>query len=313
MLVILPDTTASRILRGWEDWRFENWGPWLATRLLHAGLYILGAVLLDTAWRALLRRVRARVEEKDSALQSELDRRVQTLTAILRQVGTVLVYTSASLVILADFGLQVGPFIAGLGIIGVALGFGAQYLVQDWIAGFFTVLENQYRVGDVVQANTMTGTVERLTLRTTYLRAVGGEVHIIQNGTIRAVTNFTRQWSRAILDAGVDYRSDMVTVFDALGEVGLRATQDPEVGPVLLEPPEVLGVTQLAESQITVRLSVKTLPQRKWEVERFLRRTAVEVFAERGVSIPFLQRAAVIASSSPEKPPGGDHQAGGAP
>jgi small conductance mechanosensitive channel len=205
------------------------------------------------------------------------------------------VWASVLLIVLHDFGLEIGPLLAGLGIAGAALGFGAQYLVQDWIAGFFNVVENNYAVGDLIEAGTMRGTVERITMRTTHLRALGGEVHIIQNGTIRALTNFTRQWGRAILDVGVDYRSDMGAVFDALDEVGRRAAADPVTGPAFIEPSEVLGVTQLGESQITVRLWAKTDPQRKWEVERHLRRLAVEVFAERGISIPFPHRTVEIA------------------
>jgi moderate conductance mechanosensitive channel len=277
-------------LSGWKDWEFETWGPWVATRLLHAGIYILGAVALDLLWRVLTRRIKGRVEEKDPHLRSELDQRVRTLITIVRKAGTWICYGAVLLLIADDFGLKIGPFLAGLGIAGAALGFGAQYLVQDWIAGFFAVLEDQYRVGDVIQANSMTGTVERVTLRTTYLRATGGEVHIIQNGTIRAVTNFTRQWARAVLDVGVDYRSRMEDVFEALREVGRRAAADEGVGVALLEPAEVLGVTQMGESQMTVRLWVKTAPQRRWDVERYLRATTVEVFAARGIVIPFPQR-----------------------
>lgn len=285
---------------GWEIWSFEHWGPWLSTRLLHSGCYILGAILLDTLWRMLLRRIRANTEEKDPARQSDLDRRVATLIGILRRLGTFGIYGAVLLLILEDFGLQIGPLLAGLGIAGVAVGFGAQYLIQDWIAGFFTVLEDQYRVGDVIQVGTFTGTVERVGLRTTYLRGLNGELHIVQNGTIRAVTNLTRQWSRAVLDVGVDYASKLDGVFEALREVGREAAASQEVGTALLEPAEVVGVVALAESQITVRLWVKTEPQSRWEVERFLRRAAVEEFARRGIDIPFPHRTVEIATPPAE-------------
>lgn len=275
---------------GWESFTFSHWGPWLATRLLHAAFYFIVAYFLNRMWRSLLRRIKVYTEARAPSEIRLEDTRVITLLAVLRRVGSGLILGAVLLLILKDFGLEIGPLLAGLGIAGAALGFGAQYLVQDWIAGFFTIVEDNFRVGDLVEANGMRGTVERLNMRTTHLRALGGEMHIIQNGTIRAMTNFTRQWGRAIVDVGVDYNSDMGFVFEALAEVGRRAAADPGMAPAFLEPLDVVGVTQLADSQITVRVWVKTDPQRKWEVERHLRRIALEVFAERGISIPFPQR-----------------------
>ncbi len=274
---------------GWAEWRLDHLGPWLATRLLHTVVYLLCAFLLAKAWSVLMRRAAGAVKGREG-LPAEEEKRLETLLAVVRRTGALLVYLAVGLVVLSDFGLQIGPLLAGFGVAGVAFGFGAQYLVKDLITGFFLLFERQIAVDDVVKINEFQGTVEYMSLRTTRLRSAGGELHTIPNGEVRCVTNYTRRWARAVVDAEVPYRARLDDAFAALTEAGRRAAGDSEVGPLLLEPPEVLGVTALGENAVTVRLWVKTRAGEQWRVERFLRRAVKESLEERGLDVPFPQR-----------------------
>jgi small-conductance mechanosensitive channel len=275
----------------WEVWKFHAWGPWLSVRLMHTALYLAGAFILNRLWRMVLKRIQAAAEDDDPTTKNDLEQRVETVTAILRRLGTAVVYTAATLIILNDFGVQIGPLLAGLGIAGVALGFGAQYLVRDVITGFFVVLEDQFRVGDIIKIKDVSGVVEHMYLRTTQIRSPNGDLSIIPNGEITQVTNMTRSWSRAVIDIGVSYGADLDEVFEALREAGRRAHSDPEIGPAFMEVPDVLGVMGFGDSAINVRMWAKVAPpSRQWEVERFLRKKLKEVFDERGLEIPFPQR-----------------------
>ena len=270
---------------GWEDWQISHWSPWLATRLFHAALYFLGAFIISRIWSAVLSRVKAPAEEMDATARGEVERRIETLKGILGRTGSVVLYVAAALLVLNDFGLQIGPLLAGMGIAGVAVGFGAQYLIRDLISGFFAILENQYKVGDQIQVNGMSGMVEEIHLRTTHLRAVGGEVHIIPNGEIKCLTNFTRMWARAVIDVSVSYGTDLKAVSDALMEALQAAKGNRGIATALFDEGEVLGITSFEQSHLTMRLWVKTDPLRQWEVARFLRREVLETFARNG--IPF--------------------------
>ena len=284
----------------WDVWRLEHLLPWLAMRGLHVALFLGGAYLLNRLWRTALRRITTRIQEEDGRARSEIERRVETISGILRRVGSLALYTTAGLMILRDFGVEIGPLLAGLGIVGVAVGFGSQYLVKDMVTGFFALMEDQFRLGGVVKINEFQGVVERMFLRTTHVRSIGGELHIIPNGEIRVVTNYTRNWARSILDLSVSYDANLDQVFDALREVDRRARQNGSLSPALLEPAEILGVTDLGDSSITVRLIVKVDPPRQWEVERALRKLAKEVCDERGIQIPYPQRTLSLAPEAAE-------------
>jgi small conductance mechanosensitive channel len=294
MISILAVVPAVPSPDGWEIWQFRSWGPWLSVRLLHLALFIVGAFLLDRALVLVLKRVRKAVEDDDPTTQNEVERRFETVTRILRRAGGVAIYATAFLMALNDFGVQIGPLLAGLGIVGVAVGFGAQTLVKDMITGFFVVLEDQFRVGDVVKINEFQGSVEHMGLRTTWIRALGGEVHIVPNSEIRFVTNFTRQWARAVLDVDVGYGTDLDAALAALGDVARWAREDPEIGRHVREPFEVLGVTALGDSGVTLRMMAKVEPLEQWAVERALRKRVKEVFEAAGIEIPFPQRSVTL-------------------
>lgn len=283
LLALLPGPIP---MSDWEIWAPHTWAPWLSMRIFRAFLFLLGAFLLSRAWHSVLERLKAAALRRDPVGGKDLEQRLDTLAAVGQRIVSITLYVSASLMILADFGVQVVPLVAGLGIVGVAVGFGAQYMVRDLINGFFLVAEDQFRVGDSVKVGEFSGTVEAITLRTTRVRSLGGELHTVPNGEIRAVTNYSRHWSRAIVEAGVSRDSDLEKVFDALQEAGTRARANAEVAGLFLEDPEVVGVTELSDGGVRVRVWAKVAPGRQWEVERAIRRAVVDVFIQRGLQPP---------------------------
>lgn len=279
MAPFLPD-------QDWEIWAPHTWAPWLSMRLFRGALILLGAFVLIRLWYAVLTRLEATALKRDPSGGVDLERRLDTLVTVARRIGAITLYLAAFLVLLADFGIQIVPLVAGLGIVGVAVGFGAQYMVRDLINGFFLVAEDQFRVGDSVKIGEFTGTVETMSLRTTRIRALGGEVHTLPNGEIRTVTNFSRDWSRAIVDAVVARGAQLEAAFEALREAGRRASSQKEILDLLLQPPEVVGVTELSDSGVTVRLWAKVHAGRQVEAERALRLAVTQVLAERGIALP---------------------------
>jgi small conductance mechanosensitive channel len=216
--------------------------------------------------------------------------RAGTIGALLRSITGFAVWTVAALMVLGELGLDLGPLIAGAGIVGVALGFGAQNLVRDFISGIFMLVEDQYGVGDVIDAGPATGTVEGVSLRTTRLRDVNGVVWHIPNGTIDRIGNKSQQWSRALLDIQVAYDTDV----DFAGEVIKRAIEEgwnsERWRDVILEAPEVWGVEDLGADGVTIRVVVKTLPSKQFAVARHLRARIKTAFEGAGIEIPFPQR-----------------------
>jgi small conductance mechanosensitive channel len=261
-------------------------------RIFHALLFFLGAFLLDRMWRGLLRKIKVATLKRDPTHDADLERRLDTLGLMARRMGSVTLYVAAFLMTLADFDVQVGPLVAGLGIVGVAVGFGAQFLVRDLINGFFLVAEDQFRVGDSVKLDEFPGTVETITLRTTSLRALGGELHILPNGEIRCVTNFSRHWSRAVVDVTVARTADLEAAFAALLAGAQSAHRDEAVRGSFLEAPEIVGVTEISDTAVKIRLWAKVLPGQQWEVERAIRRAAADALSARGVALP-VQRSEV--------------------
>ncbi|MFQ5875031.1 MAG: mechanosensitive ion channel family protein, partial [Dehalococcoidia bacterium] len=192
--------------------------------------------------------------------------------------------------ILGQLGLQIGPILAGVGIIGLAVGFGAQSLVKDVINGFFLLLENRYRVGDVIRAAGVAGRVESITLRVTTLRDLEGRVHVIPNGQIETLTNFTKDWSRALLDIGVAYKEDVDEVMAVLREVSEELRQDEGFKEFIVEPLTILGVEAFGDSEVTIRMFFTTQPLKQWDVAREFRRRVKKAFDEQGIEIPFPHR-----------------------
>ncbi len=239
--------------------------------------------------------------ESSSPLPAERRvQRAQTMGSVLRSVSTGVIAVVIILMVLAELGLNIGPLLASAGILGVALGFGSQTLVKDFLSGIFMIAEDQYGVGDVIDVGEATGSVEAVGLRVTRLRDIEGTVWYVRNGEILRVGNKSQGWARAVLDIGVGYGEDVSRVQDLLRTVGTELKADPEWGPLVMEDPEVWGVEALSADSVVVRLVVKTVPLEQWRVARELRRRIKATFDVNGIEIPFPQRTVWMRHGEPE-------------
>ncbi len=216
--------------------------------------------------------------------------RAATLGVVLKSLSGVAVWSIAGITILGELGVNLGPLVAGAGIVGVALGFGAQSLVKDFLAGVFILIEDQYGVGDIIDAGEATGTVEAVSLRTTKLRDVSGAMWHIPNGQIVRVGNMSQQWARALLDVSVNYEADLDVAQATIKRVADEVWQDPAWSSRVLEEPEVWGVEDFGADGITIRLVVKTQPSEQFKVLRELRVRLKAALDEAGIEIPYPQR-----------------------
>ncbi|MAT60528.1 MAG: mechanosensitive ion channel protein MscS [Micrococcales bacterium] len=232
--------------------------------------------------------------------------RSETLGSLFRNIVTLIVYTVATLMVLGELGFDLAPLIAGAGILGVALGFGAQSLVADFLSGVFIIMEDQYGVGDVVDVGDSTGsntgisgTVEEVQLRTTKIRSVDGILWFVRNGEVVRVGNKSQNWSRTVLDISVAYDTDLSRAKEILAKTGEDFYRDHEYGHLLLDIPEVWGVEELAADAILIRMVVKTKPGEQWTASRRLREEIKDAFDESGIEIPFPQRTVWVRSDQP--------------
>ena len=199
------------------------------------------------------------------------EQRAETLAGVVVSLIRIFVWTVAGLLILGEIGLNLGPFLAGASIVGVALGFGTQSLVKDFVSGFFILVEDQYGVGDVITISDQTGTVEEVNLRVTRLRAPDGTVWFVPNGEIRKVGNSAKEWARALVDVVVSNKADLTAAIAAIGEEATALAEDPAWAEAVLEAPEVLGVESMATDNVTVRVSTKTTPAHRTPLARAMR------------------------------------------
>ena len=209
--------------------------------------------------------------------------RVRALGSILRSAASVTVIAIAGVVVLGDIGINLAPLLASAGVVGIAIGFGAQNLVRDYLAGIFMLLEDQYGVGDVITVGDATGTVETVTLRITRMRDVNGIVWHVRNGTIEKVGNESQGWARAVIDFPVPYAADLTTIRSVLSDTALSLWNEPTWRAVMLEEPEVWGAQELSSTEVTMRIVVKTAPLRQWEVEREMRARVKMALHEAGI------------------------------
>ena len=250
-----------------------------------------GSLLLVRLLKLAADRVVRTVIEGGAGRVGEREKRALTLAGIVKTVGTTAIVIIATMMGLREFGLDITPIIAGAGVVGLAIGFGAQSLIKDVIGGFFIILEGQFAVGDVIKTGEISGQVERLNLRVTVLRDVNsGAVHFIPNSELKVVSNLTKEWSRVTLNIGVTYREDIDRVVGVLKRTGQELAADGRIGAMILEPPEVLGIEALGESQVTIQVLVKTLPQKQWEVARELRKRIKVAFDKEGIESPYPHR-----------------------
>jgi small conductance mechanosensitive channel len=275
------------------------------TSIAQSGLRILLVLLAGYASVRFLRIAVRRLEEvlirageKTELVAGAARKRVTTLTRLLLTLSLVAVWAVVIVLCLDQIGLDVTPILAGAGIVGLAVGFGAQNLVRDVISGFFLVLENQVRVGDVAVVNGTGGLVEAITFRTIVLRDLAGVVHVFPNGAITTLANMTKNWSGYVIDVGVAYKEDTDRVAEIMTEVAEDLRKDPRFGPSILEPIEIFGVDDFKESGVTIKARLKTLPIQQWNVGREYRRRLKKAFDARGIEIPFPHRSLYVGTAS---------------
>jgi small-conductance mechanosensitive channel len=216
--------------------------------------------------------------------------RAETIGSVLKSISTWAIWSLAALTVLGELDINIGPLIAGAGVAGIALGFGAQSLVKDFLSGIFMIIEDQYGVGDVIDVGEATGTVEGLTLRTTRLRSVDGAVWHVPNGEIRRVGNMSQQWSRALLDVEVAYGTDIAHARSVIARVADEVSRESTWSGKILEQPEIWGVERLGADGIAIRLVLKTKPGEQWPLQREIRARLKDAFDAEGIEIPFPQR-----------------------
>lgn len=262
----------------------EITSQWLVT----SGLRILLVVILALVALFVSRRLSiwifptAKIEN-----DPEFQKRADTLGTVIRYILFFVVLIVAGITILGELGIDIGPLLAAAGVVGLAVGFGSQKLVEDVISGFFILMEDQIRVGDVVQIADKGGLVERMTLRMVVLRDLAGNVHFVRNGQIQVVTNMTKEYSRYVFDIGVAYREDTDEVIKVVKEVDETLRNDPEYKDDILEPIEILGVDEFADSAVVIKARTKTVPIKQWAVGREFNRRLKKAFDEKGIEIPF--------------------------
>ena len=257
---------------------------WVANRLVRRAIGRMVASMSEDRGLAALRAptALARTGEIPSLRRVQ---RAETVGALLKSMASLGIWTLAGLMALGTLGLDLGPLIAGAGIVGVAIGFGSQNLVRDFISGIFMLMEDQYGVGDVVDAGPATGTVEGVGLRTTRLRDVNGTLWHIPNGEIRRVGNRSQGWARALVDVEVAYSTDLDDTTRTIEQVAHDLYADAHWAPKILEPPEVWGVEELGPDGIRVRLVAKTRPLEQWKVARELRARLKVAFDQAGIEV----------------------------
>lgn len=257
--------------------------------LLKSGLHIFFILILTIIALKVTKSLSSRLVDilTKQKEEPEFQKRTQTLGSIVRYALTVVILIVASMTVLKEFGIEIGPILAAAGIVGLAVGFGAQSLVKDVISGFFILLEDQIRVGDVVQIAGKGGLVEKINLKTTILRDLAGNVHYVPNGHIDVVTNMTKDYSRYVFDIGVAYREDVDEVIEVIKEVDEEMRNDPAFKDDIIEPIEILGLDQFADSAIIIKARTTTMPIKQWGVGREFNRRLKKKFDERNIEIPF--------------------------
>jgi moderate conductance mechanosensitive channel len=225
--------------------------------------------------------------EKDVIRESESTLQIKTVAKLFRWLGTIVIVLTIFYIVAENHGFNVAPLIAGAGIAGLAFGFGGQYLIRDLINGLFILIEGQYRINDVVKIGEYGGLVEDINLRITTLRDLEGRVIIIPNGEVKGVVNFTKEYAQALLDIGVAYKENVDRVMEVIKEIGVGLRKDAYFGKLILGDVEMLGVDDFADSQVTIKFRMKTLPIKQWEVMREFRRRIKNKFDELGIEIPF--------------------------
>lgn len=264
--------------------------PWLKTNGLEILLLFIGVLVVTRFGHFVIEKIVRRSVNKGADKSEEDEKaREDTIIQIIDGFVSVLIWIIATMMILASLGVNIAPLLAGAGLIGVAVGFGAQYIVRDLITGLFIIMENQYRVGDVVCLDETCGSVEKVTLRTTVLRDLDGEVHHVPNGEIKRTTNKSLYWSRVNLVVGVSYDADLDKVESVINKIGEDLAKDPAWADKIIETPRFLRVNKLNDSSVDIRILGMTTADQQWAVTGELRRRIKNTFEKENIEIPYQQ------------------------
>ncbi len=270
---------------------YENALNWLVLNvpsiIIIIIVFIIAVRLLNYSISKLKKYLVTKATSRLDGTGLESEKKINTLTGIISGAGKVTIWIIFLMMILKKFNVDIGPIIAGAGIIGLAVGFGAQELVRDIITGFFVLLENQVRSGDVAIVNGTGGLVEKIELRTITLRDFSGTVHVFQNGKINTLANMTKEWSAIVFDMGVAYKENTDVVADIMKKVGDDLQNDEDFKDKIIEPIEVFGVDSFGDSAVIIKARIKTQPIQQWTVGREYRRRLKKAFDDNGIEIPF--------------------------
>lgn len=258
----------------------------LTAGLIRGGLILAATVLALTAVELIARRS---LRSLQSMKRVDEPRRQQlvTIAQAVKWTVSVVIVGVAVLTLLSTFGMDITPLLASAGVAGLAISLGAQTLIKDFIGGVLILLENQYVVGDTIQVGNVTGQVEQITLRATYVRELDGDLFIVPNGEVRIVANQTKGWSRALVEVGVAYEADLDRALAVLTESANAFVQDPAIAPNVLEPPQVMGPVSLGDWAANVRVMVKVKPGKQLELARELRKFVLAACEREGIALPY--------------------------
>ncbi len=268
-------------------------GQWVITSGLRVLLYIIVGVVLINIVRKIGQSIVKRVEDEDATTRSERERRADTLFNVAMVSVKVFVWVIIAFMILKELGANITPLLTGAGVVGLAVAFGAQNIMRDFFNGFLILLENQYRVGDVVRIADKAGLVESINLRTTVIRDLEGVVHVIPNGEIKTVDNMTYSESRAVIDVGISYNSSIDTALEVINKIGEELKSDDSYCNFIRDF-AILGVEKLGDSSVDIRVLIKTDPLKQWDTARRFKYLVKKRFDEAGIEIPFPHRTVYV-------------------
>lgn len=274
---------------------FTEWTELLVPWLLSSGLRIMVIIVISFFINKVItglidKMVRLAVVPNNHSSKAAEKKREDTLIHIFSITAKIVIFSILILMVLQEFGVVIGPILAAAGIVGLAFGFGGQYLIRDVISGLFIILENQYRIGDVVKFGNLGGVVEKISLRMTTLRDLDGTVHHIPNGEIKEVSNYAKDFARINMDIGVSYDANLEHVIGVVNEVGNTLAEDLQFREFIIKAPQFLRVNDFADSSVMIKILGETMPLKQWEIAGELRKRLKIAFDSEGIEIPFPQR-----------------------
>ncbi|MFA5055978.1 MAG: mechanosensitive ion channel family protein [Dehalococcoidia bacterium] len=286
-----------------DDWFATHGKDWFIDHGVRILLIIVFSTLLYLALRKAIPHAMQITMGKgkwSSKAKEEQAKRTKTLSKVFVVTSGILILVIALFMILSELGVNIGPLIAGFGIVGVAVGFGAQYLIRDLIAGLFIIMENQYNVGDVVRIGSISGVVEEINMRRTVMRDLDGIVHFIPNGESGIISNFTKEWSRVNLNISVSYGTDLDHAIAVINRVCKEMAEEPLWKPSIIKAPQVLRVDNLGDSGIDLKILGDTKPIMQWDVMGEIRKRIKRAFDDEGIEIPWPHMKVYFGDTKPD-------------